>query len=183
MKTFEEDLQRAVAYHGHICSGQVLGVRLARLGLNLMGITEPEKYRDLIVYVEADRCIADAVGTISGCNLGRRRLKWLDFGKMAATFYDINGGKAVRLALNGAVGHPEAGDDLVEYWNRYKDEEIFKIQHVRLNVPKEDLPGLPLEIVSCYICGEKIFDKRQVITSEGVVCRNCHGKSYYETLD
>ena len=77
MRTFREDLEKAVNFHGHICVGQVLGTRIARLGLQLFKIASPETYRDLIVYVEADRCLADAVSSVCHCNLGRRRLKWI----------------------------------------------------------------------------------------------------------
>ncbi|MEG1585083.1 MAG: FmdE family protein, partial [Anaerovorax sp.] len=72
MISFHEDLERAVKYHGHLCSGQVLGVRMARMGMRLLGIEDPDNFRDLIAYVETDRCIADAVGTVTGCKLGRR---------------------------------------------------------------------------------------------------------------
>ena len=79
MTSFDEDLKRAVDYHGHICAGQIIGVRMARLGLSLLNIDEPNTYRDLIVFIETDRCLADAIGTVTNCKIGRRRLKVYDF--------------------------------------------------------------------------------------------------------
>ena len=28
MRSFEEDLNRAIAFHGHLCGGQITGVRM-----------------------------------------------------------------------------------------------------------------------------------------------------------
>lgn len=95
MNYFEQDLKKAHEFHGHICTGIIFGVRIARIGLNYLGIDDPAQNRDFIVFVEADRCIADAVASVTGCSLGRRRLKWFDYGKMAATFVDMYSNKGI----------------------------------------------------------------------------------------
>ena len=58
MKTFDELLREAELAHGHLCAGQVLGVRLAMLGLELLGIDDPrgKDRKRLITFVEIDRC-------------------------------------------------------------------------------------------------------------------------------
>ena len=109
MRTLQADLDAAIAFHGHLCSGMVLGVRLARLAMRYLGIEEPLVYKDLIVYVEMDRCVADAVYVVTGCSLGRRRLKWMDYGKVAATFVDLAVDRSVRVAVV-ANRFPAAGD-------------------------------------------------------------------------
>ena len=86
MKLLNEYLIEAEQNHGHMCPGQVLGVRMAMLGCRLIRIEEPKVGKRLIVFVEIDRCAADAINTVTGCRLGKRTLKYRDFGKLAATF-------------------------------------------------------------------------------------------------
>lgn len=183
MVTYEEDLQRAVNYHGHLCTGQVLGVRMARLGLELLGLSErePKKLRDLLVFVESDRCATDAAYVVTGATMGRRRMKYIDYGKMAMSFYYIPTKKAVRVYPVNNISVPE-GVDLVEFWNKYKDEELFGWVDVEINVNENDLPGKPRDHAVCSICNERILDGRQVIDNGTVKCRACAGKSYYKII-
>src|ERR1035441_5373880 len=102
MKSLDEYLCDAEQAHGHLCAGQVLGVRLAMLGLVKLGIDDPrgnkEDRKRLVTFVEIDRCATDAVAVVTGCRLGKRALKFRDWGKVAATFVDVSTGKAVRIA-------------------------------------------------------------------------------------
>ena len=99
MKSLPEYLELAAVAHGHICAGQVLGVRLAMLGLKELGIEDPIADRKrLVTYVEIDRCVTDAVALVANCRLGKRALKFRDWGKVAATFCDLQTGRAVRIA-------------------------------------------------------------------------------------
>ena len=52
----------------------------------------------LVVLVEIDRCATDAIQALTGVSLGKRTLKHVDYGKMAATFVDTASGRAVRVA-------------------------------------------------------------------------------------
>jgi formylmethanofuran dehydrogenase subunit E len=100
MKPFHELLETSAAAHGHLCPGQVVGVRMAMLGCRLIGLDEPsrrDQIKKLIVYVEMDRCTADAVAHVTGVKLGRRSLKFADYGIMAATFLNLATGKAFRV--------------------------------------------------------------------------------------
>lgn len=182
MRTFEEDLQLAITFHGHLCAGQVLGTRIARLGLKQFHIESPEQYRDLIVFVEADRCLADAVSSICHCTLGRRRLKWMDYGKMAATFYDIQSNKAFRIHNSNRVS-PEKGEDVVAFFNQFTDEELFTVQAVEVDIRPEDLPGKPMQSIWCVKCSEKVHDGRHVVQDGQNLCKVCAGIStYYKNL-
>src|SRR5438445_3463259 len=100
MKSFEELLREAEQAHGHLCAGQILGVRMAMLGLDKLGIADPrgKDRKRLVTFVEIDRCATDAIGVVTGCRLGKRALKFKDWGKMAATFVDLESGRAVRVA-------------------------------------------------------------------------------------
>src|SRR5512143_464682 len=100
MKSLDAYLEDAGKAHGHLCAGQVLGVRLAMYGLNLLGIQDPQgaDRKRTVTFVEIDRCATDAVGLVTNCRLGKRALKFRDWGKMAATFVDLQSGKSVRVA-------------------------------------------------------------------------------------
>src|SRR5579872_7505085 len=100
MESLDELLRDAEQAHGHLCAGQVLGVRMAMLGCRRLDIDEP-RCRDrkrLVTFIEIDRCATDAIGVVTGCRLGKRALKFRDWGKMAATFVDLESGRAIRIA-------------------------------------------------------------------------------------
>ncbi len=99
MESVDELLRNAEAAHGHLCAGQSLGVRMALLGLERLGISEPRgvERKRLVTYVEIDRCATDAIARVTGCRLGKRTLKFRDWGKMAATFVDLAEGRAIRI--------------------------------------------------------------------------------------
>src|SRR3981081_2509094 len=104
MQTFDALLREAETAHGHLCAGQILGVRLAMLGCERLGIDDPKGLvnpkdrKRLVTFVEIDRCATDAIAVVTGCRLGQRRIKFRDWGKMAATFVDVSTGKAIRVA-------------------------------------------------------------------------------------
>src|SRR3954469_6627027 len=100
MKTLEQYLADAEQAHGHLCAGQILGVRLAMLGLEKLGIDDPrgKDRKRLVTFIEIDRCATDAIAVVTGCRLGKRALKFRDWGKMAATFVDLQSGRAIRIA-------------------------------------------------------------------------------------
>ena len=118
MLSLDEYLREAEKAHGHLCAGQVLGVRLAMLGLAKLGIEDPrgnkEDRKRLVTFVEIDRCATDAVAVVTGCRLGKRALKFRDWGKVAATFVDVSTGKAIRIAAkesSKALAHANASRD------------------------------------------------------------------------
>src|SRR5437660_6365442 len=172
MKTLAEYLELATVADGHPCAGQVLGVRLAMLGLRELGIDDPGGARKRIVtYVEIDRCVTDAVALVANCRLGKRALKFRDWGKVAATFVDLQTGRALRIAAKESSKQaaremfPELGKDAgqQEAYAQLSDEILFEKQWVKVEVPPEDLPGFKGPRVVCTQCGEGINFKREVI--------------------
>lgn len=179
-RTFEEDLDRAVAFHGHLCGGQVIGTRMARLALGYFHIEDPDTYRDLIAFVECDRCLADAVISVANCHLGRRRLKWYDYGIMSASFYDIASGKAIRISQNNDVPRCPKGTDIKAFFAQYSDAELFHVHEVELpDFMEYDLPGRPRVTQVCEVCGERIHDGRGVERDGRVYCKRCAGEHVY----
>lgn len=188
MKTLDEYLQLAERAHGHLCAGQVLGVRMAMLGLRLLGIEDPIRERKrLLTCVEIDRCVTDAVSLVANCRLGKRSLKFFDWGKVAATFVDLQTGRAVRIAARESSKQRarEMFPDLEKDQGQQKayavlpDDELFSQQWVRVEVRPEDLPGFKAPRVVCAECGEGINFKREVVVNGRVLCRSCAGESYY----
>jgi formylmethanofuran dehydrogenase subunit E len=189
MHSLDELLLEAASMHrGCICPGQVLGVRMAMLGCRLLGIDEPTHGKRLIVYVEIDRCMADAIAAVTGCRLGKRTLKHVDYGKCACTFVDTQTGRAIRIsARDDARDHvwsyvPFSPDKTTAQCEAYKiipDDELFVVQEVIINIPDHDRPGRPISRVTCAICGEGINDRREVHLDELVLCRACAQGSYY----
>jgi len=179
MRDFNEDLQDAITYHGHLCSGQILGVRMARRGLELLGVDDPKSFRNLVVYVECDRCLADAIGTVTGCKLGKRNLKWMDYGKSAATFLNTETGQAIRLHTLQHYRPPE-GADLVEFYDAISDDEMFAVDTVKVHFGPQDLPGKPIDHARCEACGEEVNDGRQVVQDGKTLCKACAFGAYYE---
>ena len=195
MKSLDEYLHDAEQAHGHLCAGQVLGVRLAMLGLVKLGIEDPhgkkEDRKRLVTFVEIDRCATDAVAVVTGCRLGKRALKFRDWGKVAATFVDVSSGKAVRIAAKESSKalaremHPEIADKNQQQMLAYReitDDDLFTTQWVKVELPPEEFPGYKGERVVCEACGEGINFRREVHREDKVLCRACAGESYYKPV-
>src|SRR5882724_3458302 len=186
MKSLDEYLRDAAQAHGHLCAGQVLGVRIAMLGLEKLGINDPlnnkEDRKRLVTFVEIDRCATDAIGVLTGCRLGKRALKFRDWGKMAATFVDVTTGKAIRIAAKESSKalaremHPEIENKNQQQMLAYReisDDDLFSIQWVKVELPPEEFPGYKGERVTCEQCGEGINFRREVRRDRKILCRGC----------
>jgi formylmethanofuran dehydrogenase subunit E len=186
MNDYEVLFNKAKEFHGHVCPGIVLGTRLTIAGLRELGRNPYEPPHGLIVYMEIDRCGADAVQALTGCSLGHRTLKYKDYGKFAATFVDLKTRKAVRVAIDEKYRdeHDKLDrKDLLRLLGECAESEILKIEKVRVDVPENDIPGFPLEIAVCSVCGEQVMDNRHVMVHGKPVCRNCGTGSYYTVLE
>lgn len=193
MKTLTEYMALAAQNHGHMCPGQVLGIRLAMLGLKSLGIDDPAKYRRrLVTFVEIDRCATDAVSLVTECRLGKRSLKFLDYGKVAATFVDLQTNRAVRVVARDDAREKaramfptlaEPHQQQLAAYQAMDDADLFTLQPVRVKLEPQDLPGRPRSRVACEECGEGVNDGRERRVNGRVLCRSCAGESYYEEVD
>jgi formylmethanofuran dehydrogenase subunit E len=193
MKTLDEYLADAEIAHGHLCAGQVLGVRMAMFGLKKLGLEDPQgkDRKRIVTFVEIDRCATDAVMVVTGCRLGKRALKFRDWGKVAATFVDVETGKAVRVAAKESSKalaksmHPEIEDKNRQQMLAYReisDDQLFQSQWVHVELPPEEFPGYKGERIVCAQCGEGINFKREVRRGAKILCRACAGERYYEPI-
>jgi len=202
MLSLDEYLREAEIAHGHLCAGQVLGVRLAMLGLAALGIEDPrgKDRKRLVTFVEIDRCATDAIAVVTGCRLGKRALKFRDWGKMAATFVDLgtaalgtgtSPGKAIRIAAKESSKalarsmHPEIENKNQQQMLAYREipnDDLFTERWVKVQLPPEELPGYKGERIVCAECGEGINFQREVQRDGRILCRSCAGERYYEEI-
>src|SRR5262245_52877320 len=179
--------------HGHLCAGQILGLRMAIRGVELLGIADPTgaDRKRLVTFVEIDRCATDAIPIVTGCRLGKRALKFRDFGKVAATFCDLAEDRAVRVAARESSRqratelYPQISSRNQQQMSAYRempDEELFDFHWVRVTIGPEDLPGYKAARVVCAECGEGISFAREVVRDGRELCRACAGERYYTPL-
>jgi formylmethanofuran dehydrogenase subunit E len=182
MRSFDELLQESSAIHGHHCAGQVLGVRMAMAGCREVAIDEPKGCKKLVVYVEMDRCATDAVQAVTGCSLGKRTLKFLDYGKMAATFVNTETQQAVRVlakddARSLAQRYVQDSANLREAQKQaYRimpEDALFSMTPMSLQIPTQEMPGYRGDRVQCAECGEGINYHREVRVNGRTLCIPC----------
>jgi formylmethanofuran dehydrogenase subunit E len=141
--------------------------------------------------VEIDRCATDAVAVVTGCRLGKRALKFRDWGKVAATFVDVSTGRAIRIAAKESSKalarrmHPELGSKNEQQMLAYReiaDDDLFTAQWVKVELPPEEFPGYKGDRIVCEVCGEGINFRREVRRDGKVLCRSCAGERYYDPV-
>ena len=184
MESFDELLRKAELAHGHLCAGQILGVRMALLGLARLGIADPHgaDRKRLVTYVEIDRCATDAIALVTGCRLGKRALKFRDWGKMAATFVDLASGRGVRVvALENSRElarqlYPNIESKSQQQMMAYRelpDEQLFSAQWVRVQVDPTEMPGNKGDRFLCPRCGEGVNFGRFAEVGGERLCLSC----------
>ena len=192
MEPIDDLLKQHEKTHGNLCPGALLALRMAVLGCALVGIEDPRDAdrNKLIVWIEIDRWLADAVEAVTCARLGKRNLKFLDYGKLAATFSNVETGAAVRIvALESSrrladLRHPEIEDKYERQMRTYREaaeEELFDVTDVEVQVRGKDLPGHPRSRVICHKCGEGVNDGREINLPDRItLCPPCVYGTYYQ---
>jgi formylmethanofuran dehydrogenase subunit E len=194
MQTFEALLHEAEVAHGHLCAGQILGVRMAMLGCERLGIDDPKgaDRKRLVTFIEIDRCATDAIGVVTGCRLGKRALKLRDWGKMAATFVDLSAPiasagetpiyKAIRIAAlesskqRARELYPQIENKNQQQMLAYRelpDSDLFSEQWVEVPLHPREMPGYKSGRIACAVCGEGINYDRQIEADGRILCQGC----------
>lgn len=181
-------LDRAAALHHHLCPRQVLGVRTGMLAAELFDLPLPQADKRLFAFVETDGCFADGVSVATGCWLGRRTLRLLDYGKVAATFVDNATSKALRVspqlsarrtAIEYAPAEPDGWHAQLAAYRVMPTSELLRVEEVRLTVSLEEIISQPGLRVTCEGCGEEIMNAREVLVEGRTLCRRCAGRDGY----
>jgi len=195
MKSFHELLEESVERHGHLCAGQIIGVRMAMLGCSLLGIDDPKApdfKKKLIVFVEIDRCATDAIESVTGCRMGKRTLKFKDFGINAATFVNLDTRTAYRivsteesrdLAKQYAPDETNPHQQQIKGYKAMPDKMLFNIQQVKVKLPEWEMPGPPRRHAVCSRCGQMVRDGRETEFENETLCRPCAGEAYFYPIE
>lgn len=197
---FADLLREAEIAHGHLCAGQILGVRMAMLACRRLGVAEPrgKDRKRLVTVVEIDRCATDAIGVVTGCRVGKRALKLRDWGKMAATFVDLAAPlapdeyKGLRLVARetsknlASELYPELpkNEQQMRAYRELPDADLFAEQWVRVPLPPSEFPGFKGERAVCARCGEGVNFDRFVEVDGQRLCLACTEPAglYYQPL-
>ncbi|WP_409200083.1 FmdE family protein [Methanobrevibacter sp. DSM 116169] len=186
MDEYIEQLDKAVAFHGHLCGGIAIGTKLAMYGLKLMNMKLNERNKNLVVFLEIDRCMSDAVQSVTGCTLGKRSLKQMYYGKFATTFYDMETKKALRISdadANKKFKAKETKEEMIERFKSTPPEELFKVEEVKIELKEGEMPGKPHTSTFCSVCNEKVTDGRHKVRGGKPICVSCAEGSYYELIE
>ena len=167
-------------FHGHVCVGIAMGTKSALAAMRKLGF-DPyiKKHKDLIVYVETDRCMTDAVQGVSGCGLGKRSLKYVDYGKFAATFVRLSTGEAYRVTTTKDFPKELSVDEVLKLVSETPDEEMLLLERAEVDIPENDLPGSAKERAVCSVCKERVMDGRAVFKDGVPYCKACLYGAYY----
>ena len=189
-RAFEDLLEEAVAFHGHLCPGQGLGVRMTLAGCREIGLERPRAAsKGLVVFVEIDRCATDAIQALTGVSIGKRTLRHLDYGKMAATFVDVAGGRGVRVVARDDARHRAAEWAPAEPNPRQAQMVAYEVMPEAAPLRIDPVVIRPGWLdrrrlrVACEACGEGINYEREVVLGGRTLCRSCAGEGYYAHLE
>ncbi|MGN1186548.1 MAG: FmdE family protein [Methanobrevibacter wolinii] len=187
IKTYDEQLMKVKEYHGEVCGGIAIGTKLAMYGMEIMSMELNQRHKNLMVFVETDRCMADAILIVTHCSMGKRAFKQMYYGRFAATFYNIETGEAYRITdvdANKKETKKETKEELVKRFRETPAEELFNVQKVKIVGLKEAQKPGPLHTHTfCSVCGEKIADDQHLVIGGRPICKACALGSYYEIID
>lgn len=182
-------LQLSAAQHNHLCPRQVLGVRMGMYAAELLGVPYPQVDKRLFTFVETDGCFADGVAAASGCTLGHRTLRLMDYGKSAATFVDTNTNHTIRLrpcldirqqACLYITNARSRWHTQLEAYQVMPVEHLFDVQAVTLTLDMATIISRAGVRVNCAVCGEEIINEREVVRDSLTLCLACAGHGYYQ---
>jgi formylmethanofuran dehydrogenase subunit E len=155
----------------------------------LLGLELPRKDKRLLAIAETDGCMLDGLSVATGCRVGNRTLRILDFGKVAATFVDIYTETSIRinpshqsrtLAVQYATEAPSRWEAMLIGYRVLAAEALFNIRPVYLKAPLMEIIGKPNQKTRCESCGEEIMNGREVLRDDLTLCCACADESYYE---
>jgi formylmethanofuran dehydrogenase subunit E len=189
MPSLESILRESAARHKHLCPRQVLGARMSLLAGELLELELPRLDKQLLVIAETDGCTVDGIIAATGCHIGGRTLRILDFGTVAATFIDTRTEESIRIiptrearVLSGDYA-PTARNQWEAMLFAYQVmpiAELFTIQQISLLIPLSKIIGRPTMKTVCEICKEEIINGREVMNGGSILCWACAGNSYYQ---
>ena len=191
MRSLEESLKESSTPHRHLCPRQVLGARMALHASELFTLDIPRDDKRLLVIAETDGCTVDGLIAATGCRVGSRTLRILDFGKVAATFIDTSAETSIRvvpstqartLAFEYASSARNRWEAMLFGYQVMPAEELFVVQQVQLDTSLSHLISRAGRKAICELCEEEIINGREVLKYDAILCRACAGERYYHDV-
>ncbi|HEY5730716.1 MAG TPA: FmdE family protein [Anaerolineales bacterium] len=192
MRTLDEILRESSSRHKHLCPRQVLGARMALYASQLLDLDLPRVDKRLLVISETDGCTVDGLIAATGCHVGGRTLRILDFGKVAATFTDTASETSLRI-VPSPKSRSLARECFPTARNRWEAmllgyqcmpaSELFIVQHVQLDMPLSQIVSRAGRRTMCDVCGEEVINGRETSKDDLIVCRACAGDGYFQILE
>jgi formylmethanofuran dehydrogenase subunit E len=189
MRSLELILQKSAERHKHLCPRQVLGARMSLLAAEMLELELPRADKQLLVIAETDGCTVDGIIAVTGCHVGGRTLRILDFGKVAATFVDTHTEESIRivprtearlLSRDYAPAARNNWEAMLIAYQAMPVSELFSAQRVSLNMPLSKIVSRPGVIAICETCKEEIINGREVMNGGSILCCACAGNKYYD---
>ncbi len=181
-------------FHGHICPGTAIGYQAGEIAIKKLRSSRAMD-EEFLAIVENDSCSVDAIQVVTGCTMGKGNLIFKDYGKHVYTFINRNTGDALRMSLNKSIDEidPEFAkirakmvsgyvneDEKLEFEKlkdkisqnilNMSDNELFKIEHVKMKIPEE---ARIFRSVKCAKCGESVAEHRARVENSDFVCIPC----------
>lgn len=186
-------LEMAVQFHGHICPGLLMGIRVAEFAQKQLGIGQ-DIDEEIIAVVETDSCGVDAIQAILGCTFGKGNLIYRDYGKNVYTIASREKQRALRIAQKFRAQKSQESlryrelaqkmdltdDELAEKENligiifetimSMPFEEMFNWQEIDFEFPEKAKLHATIQ---CAVCGEGVMDIKAVERKQGLICPGC----------
>jgi len=188
MRTLGDILNESSSRHKHVCPRQVLGARMSLYAAELLQLDLPRTDKRLLITAETDGCTVDGIIAATGCHIGSRTLRILDFGKVAATFTDTYTETSLRivpshesrsLAEEYASTAPNKWTAMLQAYKIIPAQELLVFQFVSLTTPLDSIISRPNTKTLCEVCGEEIINGREIVNKNIILCRACAGDGYY----
>ncbi len=179
-------------HHHHLCPRQVLGVRMGMLAAELFALDLPQSDKRLYTFVETDGCLIDGISVATGCWVGNRTMRVMDYGKSAVTFVDTMTERAIRVsparesrtrALAYTPDAPDRWHAQLEAYQKMPVSELLLARSVTLTVSLRQIISQHGKRIVCEECGEDVINERYVYVEGKKLCRACALEAYYENFD
>lgn len=186
----EEHLSHSSSIHRRLCPRQVLGVRMARFACTWLGIDPALQRKRIFVYMENGHCVADGVISVTYASPTNHFMQLLPYGKMAATFVDLETGHALRVSEHpqsrqaGIDFLPEVPSPWTAQLQAYQlmpDDLLLSWQPVELLGSLPKIPGK--HKVVCDQCGDHVHEHCEVQLDSLVLCKACADGAYYKIME
>lgn len=187
--SIEEHLSCSSATHRRLCPRQVLGVRMARFACTWLGIDPALQRRRIFVYMENGHCVADGVIAVTYASPTNQLMQLLPYGKMAATFVDLETGCALRVSehpksrqagIDFLPGVPSSWQAQLQAYQAMPDEQLLCWQPVELLTAPPKMPGK--HKVTCAQCGDLVHEHCEVLLDGLTLCKACADGAYYKIM-